>query len=645
LTYPPQLHHQEGRKFVNQVPRWMRLLLAIVSGSIYLAALPSLEKALGYGATAFSLLPVILTAILFGVWGGLISGILAAILNTVVLYQMDETTLAYLMTQGGIAGSLVTIVGGSLTGWLRDLILKNESLYSRQNQNKVILERRDATLKAISSAATTLLQAPEWEEQIPGFIQALGNAGSLDQIQLYQKQIPPIGKPQYVRINNWISPTSQCIVDHLNAERFSRWELVLSQGDILVGPVENLPQGERDLLRLQGIQSILVLPIMVGSNFWGFIEYDDCSHERVWSALEIESLRIASDLIGSALFRQQTELLEKEQRALAEALSDTAAALNSTLEFEEVLNRILTNVGRVLPHTAANIMLIEEDGRARIVRGLGYQELGIEDEVLNLTIGYTQFPNLARMVQDGLPRVVVDTETDPTWVFDPKMAWVRSYIAAPIRIKGKTAGFINLDSSQPGFYTSTHVERLKAFANQAATALENARLLEETRQISITDELTGLLNWRGLHQVGQQQVNHARQHNLPLSAILLDIDHFKSINDTYDHDLGDQVLQVLAERLRQNTRPTDILGRRGGDEFVILLVNTSLEEARQVAEQLRLAVVNIPFLVDAGLIVDATISLGVSTLTSSTQDIQTLMKLADHAMYAAKQAGRNQVAT
>jgi hypothetical protein len=123
---------------------------------------------------------------------------------------MDETTLAYLMTQGGIAGSLVTIVGGSLTGWLRDLILKNESLYSRQNQNKVILERRDATLKAISSAATTLLQAPEWEEQIPGFIQALGNAGSLDQIQLYQKQIPPIGKPQYVRINNWISPTSQC---------------------------------------------------------------------------------------------------------------------------------------------------------------------------------------------------------------------------------------------------------------------------------------------------------------------------------------------------------------------------------------------------------------------------------------------------
>ena len=355
----------------------MRLLLAIVSGTIYLVALPSLEKMLGYGATAFSLLPVILTAILFGVWGGFISGIMAAILNTAVLYWMDQTSLAYLMTQGGIAGALVTIVSGCLTGWLRDLILRNDYLYSRQNQNKLILERRDATLKAISSAATTLLQSPKWEEQIPGFIQALGTAGSLDQIQLYQKQIPPIGKPKYVCVHNWISPTSQHIVDPLKAERFDRWELVLSQGDILVGPVKNLPQGESDLLRLQGIQSILVLPIMVGSNFWGFIKYGDCSHERVWSALEIESLRIASDLIGSALFRQQMELLEKEQRALAEALSDTAAALNSTLEFEEVLNRILTNVGRVLPHTAANIMLIEGDGRARIVRGLGYQELGI----------------------------------------------------------------------------------------------------------------------------------------------------------------------------------------------------------------------------------------------------------------------------
>ena len=249
------------------------------------------------------------------------------------------------------------------------------------------------------------------------------------------------------------------------------------------------------------------------------------------------------------------------------------------------------------------------------------------------------------MVQDGLPRVVADTETDPIWVFDPKMSWVRSYIAAPIRIKGQTVGFINLDSTTPGFYSPVHVERLEAFANQAAIALENARLLEEARQAAITDELTGLLNWRGLHQVGQQEVERSLKNHLPLSVILLDMDCFKLINDTYDHDLGDHVLKILAERLSRNTRPTDYLGRRGGDEFVILLVETGLEEACQIAERLRVNVTAQPFLNETGLIVEATISLGVSTLEPPIQDIKLLMKLADHAMYSAKQAGRNRIST
>ncbi len=633
-----------GGKPIHHFSRRARVLLSLISGAVYLVVLPSLRAGLGYGGTAFGLLPVAVSAILFGIWGGIISGLLAAICNTLMMIYIDQNTLEYLLHQGGIAISIATFFSGSIIGWMRDLVIQHEQQYSQQVQSLQQLARRDAILESISAAASTLMQAFHWEDHIPGLLESLGQADGLDRIGIHQKQSSPSGDHFHL-LHEWISPTTACDHPVNRDDPFERWDFLLTQGDVIVGPVEDLPAPEKEFLQTQNVQSLLVIPITVGSIFWGFIEFDDCSQPRIWQATEIDGLRIASDVIGAAIFHEQTENQEVEQRALAEALSDTAAALNSILDSDEVLNRILMNVGRVLPHTAANIMLIEDSDQARIVRGLGYRELGIEDEVINLAIDYHSIPNLQRMVQDGLPRVVADTETDPIWVFDPKMSWVRSYIAAPIRIKGQTVGFINLDSTTPGFYSPVHVERLEAFANQAAIALENARLLEEARQAAITDELTGLLNWRGLHQVGQQEVERSLKNHLPLSVILLDMDCFKLINDTYDHDLGDHVLKILAERLSRNTRPTDYLGRRGGDEFVILLVETGLEEACQIAERLRVNVTAQPFLNETGLIVEATISLGVSTLEPPIQDIKLLMKLADHAMYSAKQAGRNRIST
>lgn len=169
-----------------------------------------------------------------------------------------------------------------------------------------------------------------------------------------------------------------------------------------------------------------------------------------------------------------SEAAEREQRMLAEALRDTAAALNSTLDFETVMNRILENVGRVVPHDSASIMLVEGN-EARVVYRRGWSP---EQQA---AFGTYRFPletiSLHEMITTRAPLVIADTRSYPGWL-NPQ---VRSYAAAPICIQDQVIGFLNLGSPETGFFADLRAERLKAFADQAAIAIENVRLYGELR--------------------------------------------------------------------------------------------------------------------------------------------------------------------
>ncbi len=181
--------------------------------------------------------------------------------------------------------------------------------------------------------------------------------------------------------------------------------------------------------------------------------------------------------------RKQAEQEEREQRAFAEALSHIAATLNSTLDLNEVLDHILANVGRVVEHDAANIMLVDaERGTARVVHGRGYAERGLESAVLALRFNVADVANLRQMAETGRPCLVPDVQVYPGWVDLAETRWLHSFVGAPIRVKGQVVGFLNLDSATPGFFSRTHAERLQAFADQAAIAVENARLFEDVRR-------------------------------------------------------------------------------------------------------------------------------------------------------------------
>ncbi len=179
--------------------------------------------------------------------------------------------------------------------------------------------------------------------------------------------------------------------------------------------------------------------------------------------------------------RKRIEESEHEQRLLADALRDSAAALNGTLNYDEVLDRIMANIERVVPHDAAGVMLVEA-GVARNVRTRGFAERGLETFIARFRLRVADAPDLREMVATGKPIVIQDTRDFPDWVNAPETNWIRSSVKAPIRIKDEIIGFLNLDSSAPGFFTAVHAERLQIFADQVAVALENARLFASLQQ-------------------------------------------------------------------------------------------------------------------------------------------------------------------
>jgi PAS domain S-box-containing protein len=185
-------------------------------------------------------------------------------------------------------------------------------------------------------------------------------------------------------------------------------------------------------------------------------------------------------IIHDVTERIRAEQAERAQRVLAEALNATAAAVNSTLELDQVLDQILSSAGQVVPHDASTIMLVE-DGIARVVGHRGYAERGTADAAMAVRFSVTDVHTLRTMSRSHLPMIIPDVRRCSDWVDLAINAWVRSYAGAPIILNGETLGFINLESGQPGFYTSLHTERLQTFASQAAIAIRNARLYEAIR--------------------------------------------------------------------------------------------------------------------------------------------------------------------
>ncbi len=220
----------------------------------------------------------------------------------------------------------------------------------------------------------------------------------------------------------------------------------------------------------------------------------------------------------------------------------------------------------------------------------------------------------------------------------------------PLVRHGKLIGCLNLGSVDPmRFNPVMATDFIENLASIIAICLENVINSERLTYIGLTDALTNVSNRRFVEQRMLEEIGRARRQQYDIACLYLDIDFFKRINDQYGHQSGDDVLKEVATRIKAELRLSDTLGRFGGEEFVVLLVNANLHDALQVAERIRLSIVSKPFKLSMAGVCNTSISIGISTLTEAnnqgdiTNAAHELLWRADRALYDAKEQGRNRV--
>jgi diguanylate cyclase (GGDEF)-like protein len=210
----------------------------------------------------------------------------------------------------------------------------------------------------------------------------------------------------------------------------------------------------------------------------------------------------------------------------------------------------------------------------------------------------------------------------------------------PLIIEGKSMGVLWMWGE--GLH-ETDMPTISLFASQLAAALQNANLLTEVGRLAITDDLTGIYNRRYFFEMAEKKFARALKNKSPLSALLVDLDHFKKFNDSYGHVVGDQVLRASAQMMSSALRDSDIIGRYGGEEFSIILPDTNNSAAIYVAERLLANVADVPIDTEAGKL-SIQLSIGIAGMSKETPTLHSLIVRADQAMYIAKSAGRNRLA-
>jgi PAS domain S-box-containing protein/putative nucleotidyltransferase with HDIG domain len=354
-----------------------------------------------------------------------------------------------------------------------------------RKRTEELLHRTLEIERALSGISARFLQASDFDQAVSASLADIGRLSGASRAYLFllRENGSIMGNT-----HEWCAEGVTPEIDNLRNLRtntFPWWMKKVRAGEVIhVSDLAQLPPEageEKKFLEMQGIKSLLVLPVYAGAELVGFIGFDNVVATNAWRQEDLAMLRVAAEIVGSALQRKQVEEAEREQRVLAEALRDTAAALNSTLNFDEVLDRILANVGRVVPHDTASVMLIES-GVARMARCQGFAERGTEAEVMALELRIADLLPMRWMVETRQPVVIQDTRTYPGWVEIPETGWIRSWVGAPICVADQVIGILNLDSAVPDFFTPAHAARLQAFADQAAMALENARLLAEAQR-------------------------------------------------------------------------------------------------------------------------------------------------------------------
>jgi len=396
--------------------------------------------------------------------------------------------------------------------------------------------------------------------------------------------------------------------------------------------VPNVAEDSRYLETFSNTRSELAIPLTVRERVVGVLDFQSDAVNG-FDNETIDLLTLFSTQASIAIQNAELYTLEQRRAAQLHAINSISEETRALLETTELLPKVCSLLLQYFPVDQAAILLLEEKKlvlRAHVGKLTPALEIG---RAIPFTSGAS-----GKALAEMKTIVVNDTRTYPGYLAGYKET--RSEMCIPLVSFGQKLGVLALDNAAPNSFQPSDVRPLESVGSICAAAIQNAHSFERAKAMADVDGLTGIFNRRHFEKRITTEIERLSRYKHGMAVLMVDLDHFKRINDEFGHLLGDEVLRAASKLMTHHLRKADVVCRYGGEEFAIVLPETQGEKALAVAEKLRRQVEDYNF---PGVARQVTISVGVADFPEHGRTRDEIIKAADDALYAAKQAGRNRV--
>jgi diguanylate cyclase (GGDEF)-like protein len=387
---------------------------------------------------------------------------------------------------------------------------------------------------------------------------------------------------------------------------------------------------EPGYLKKDSISSLVAAPVMDGQFPMGVVAADSARF-HAFSSADKDTLNLFSMQIMRVLRRERFYPQMQRSYDTLKILSEESSRLLSSLKIDIIAGNLIDGAYRIAPARIAFFAARAREFELLDQKGLQPPEkriFSLKKTLLDMAVKNMETINLSDVRDYRQP------------VMPFRTANVCSVVVVPLLYEREILGILVLLSEETHAFSPQQKEILEVLGNQASISMANARFHSEIERLAVTDGLTGLFNHRHFQERLSQEFLRLGRFTEPMSLLLLDIDYFKKVNDTYGHPVGDAVLKGVAGKVRKTIRTIDIPARYGGEEFAVVLLNTDAKGAMNMAERLRNAVSETAFHSE-GRTFNVTLSIGISTYPDGIKSKEELIERADKALYHAKRSGRN----
>ena len=404
-------------------------------------------------------------------------------------------------------------------------------------------------------------------------------------------------------------------------------EVIRTKRPVLISDLSQYPD-VNPVARAKKRAAVAAIPMMARGKLIGIL-YVNSTTPRNFSKSDIDYITMLSNQAAIAI--DNTQLYKKLSREAKEMtlLYEVSQSFISTLDFNKLLNNILKRLKELFGYLNLAVFLVDEEKQELYLHS--YINYPIDIKKIKIKIGETGITG--HVAQTKKMYYAPDVSKDPYYIKGVEEA--KSEICLPLMMGNRLVGVIDIESPELDGFTEEDIRLLSSMSAQISIALENARLYEEAKKLSLTDPLTEMPNRRSFELFIDAELKRSKRYHRPFSLLMIDFDNFKNYNDKFGHPAGDRILVRFSRLMKETIRDVDFLGRYGGDEFIAVLPETDATFAFEVAERMRKKIE------EQEIEPNVTLSIGIASFPQDAIDEKELILLADQACYEAKELGGN----